>query len=160
MIDSSQTQHEGYPLRTGGVVGVVGAISAADALKLARRSGIKLDIDGGQVSLEWPDTSTAQAVIDLLRRLKPEVTELLSAERRAIVMWINDNFRPRPTGRCVHCAGGGRQHDPFVVLFVGDDRADVHTSCHPQWAAEQEAKARAALGIETPTLAKSKKRKG
>jgi len=150
VIDSLRTQREGDPLKTGGVVGVVGAVSAADALKLARRAGIRLDINGDQVSLEWPDTSAAQAVIDLLRRFKPEVTELLSAERRAIVMWINGNFRPGPTGRCVQCGGGGRQHDPFVSLFVGEDRADIHASCHAKWIAEQEAEAWVALGIEIP----------
>jgi len=148
VIGSSQTQRERGPLRTGGVVGAVGAISAADALRLARQTGIKLDIDGDQVSLEWPDTSAAQAVIELLRRFKPEVAELLSAERRAVVMWINDRFKSGPPGRCIHCGGAGRQDDLFVALFCGDDRADIHTSCHPRWLARQEALARAALGIE------------
>jgi hypothetical protein len=92
VIGSSQTQRDGGPLRTGGVVG---AISAADALRLARQTGIKLDIDVDQVSLEWPDTSAAQAVIELLRGFKPEVAELLSAERRAVVTWINEKFQAR-----------------------------------------------------------------
>jgi hypothetical protein len=65
-------------------------------------------------------------------------------------MWINDNFGPGPTGRCVQCDGGSRQHDPFVALFVAADRADIHGSCHSVWMAEQRAKARAALGIENP----------
>ena len=36
-----------------------------------------------------------------------------------------------------------------MSIFVGEDRADLHASCHPAWVAEQEAKARVALGIET-----------
>jgi hypothetical protein len=114
---------------------------------MARRAGISLDIEGDQVSLEWPDTSAAYAAVDLLRRFKPEVAALLSAERRAVVMWINENFKPGPAGRCVHCGGGDRQHDQFVALFVGDDPADIHTSCHPEWIARREAEARLALGI-------------
>ena len=42
------------------------------------------------------------------------------------------------------------QSDPFVALFVGDDRADIHTSCHSEWMAERDSEARIALGIETP----------
>jgi hypothetical protein len=38
-----------------------------------------------------------------------------------------------------------RAGDPFVTIFVGDDRADVHASCHPKWFARQETEARAAL---------------
>ena len=36
-----------------------------------------------------------------------------------------------------------------MLVFVGEDRADLHASCHPAWVAEQEAEARVALGIET-----------
>jgi hypothetical protein len=43
-----------------------------------------------------------------------------------------------------------RGDDPFVLVFVGKDRADLHASCHPEWVAKQEAEARVALGIETP----------
>jgi hypothetical protein len=119
---------------------------------LARAAGIKLNIDGDQVSLEWPDTSAAQTIIDLLRRFKPGIAQLLSAERRAVAMWINENFKPGPRGQCVHCGDSNRQNDPFVFLFVGEDRADIHASCLPQWISEQEFRARVALGIETPTM--------
>ena len=119
---------------------------------MARRAGIRLGVDGEQVSLEWPDTSAAQALIDLLRRFKPEITDLLRAERCAIVRYVADHFRSSPLDRCAHCGGGSRQNDPFLALFVGDDRADIHASCHPEWIAEQEAKARIALGIEASAM--------
>ena len=76
--------------------------------------------------------------------------EALRDERRAIVRWVNDHFRSCLLGVCAHCGRGSREDDPFVTLFVGEDRADLHASCHPAWVAEQEAGARVALGIETP----------
>ena len=45
-------------------------------------------------------------------------------------------------------AGGPRSKDPFVVLFVGDNRSDLHASCHAAWLAEREAEACKALGLE------------
>jgi len=69
-------------------------------------------------------------------------------ERRALLRWMADNLRSSPPGVCAHCGGGSQSDDPFVILFVGEDRAELHASCHPIWLAEQEAKARAALGIE------------
>jgi hypothetical protein len=63
-------------------------------------------------------------------------------ERRALVRWMADNFRSSPSGVCAHCCGGSQSDDPFVILFVGEDRADIHASCYPRWLAEQESSAR------------------
>jgi hypothetical protein len=67
-----------------------------------------------------------------------------------VLRHIADHFQSSPLGQCALCREGKREDDPFVSMFVGDDRADVHGSCHPAWIAEQEAKARVALGIEAP----------
>ncbi len=134
--------------RTGGAAGVTGAISAADALRMARRSGFKLGVDGDDIAFEVPDYPTAYPIIDILRQHKREIVDLLREERRAVVRWIADNFRSSPIGQCALCADGKREDDPFVLVFVGEDRADLHASCHPAWVAEQEAEARVALVIE------------
>jgi hypothetical protein len=66
-------------------------------------------------------------------------------ECRVVVRWINDHFRASPIGQCAHCGQGARPGDPFVMLFAGEDRADVHASCWRAWQAAQEVRALAAL---------------
>ena len=102
-----------------------------------------------QLIYEVPDYPIAYRIIDILCQQKPEIVDLLRDEHRAVVRWIADNFRSSPIGQCALCSGGKREDDPFVLVFVGEDRADLHASCHPAWVAEQEAEARIALGIET-----------
>ena len=70
---------------------------------------------------------------------------LVREERRAVVRWINDHFASSPIGECAHCGRGARPDDPFVMLFAGEDRADVHASCWGSWQAEQEDRALAAV---------------
>ncbi len=72
--------------------------------------------------------------------------EAVHDERRAIVRCVNDHFRSSPPGVCTHCGRGSREDDPFVILFVGEDRADLHASCHSIWLRGEEEKARVALG--------------
>lgn len=130
--------------------GAASAVSAEDALTLARRGGFKLEIDGDDLAYEVPDDPIAYSIIDILRQHKPEIVDLLRDERRAVVRWIAENFRSSLIGQCALCGGGKREDDPFVLLFVSEDRADLHASCHPIWLAEQEAKARAALLSRRP----------
>jgi hypothetical protein len=59
-----------------------------------------------------------------------------------------------PAGVCAHCGGGPRRDDPFVLLFVGGDRGDVHSTCHSTWLAAREAEARRALQLDDEELAK------
>jgi hypothetical protein len=124
-------------------------MSVAEALKAARAAGIQVAIDGDAIVLEAEHAPPAQ-MLDTLRARKPEVLELLQAERRAVVRWIAENFRSSPIGQCALCSDGGREDDPFLLVFVGEDRADLHASCHPIWLAEQEVKAGTVLGIGPP----------
>jgi len=124
-------------------------VSAFDLVRIARAAGAKLSIDGGSLVLE-ADNRPPQEVFDGLRAHKAEILELLGEERRAIVMWINNHFKSSAPGRCARCGDDSRLGDPFVAIFVGRDRADVHASCHPAWVAKQETDSRVALGIETP----------
>jgi hypothetical protein len=124
-------------------------VSALDVIRIARAAGTKLIVDGSSLVLEG-DSPPPPQVFDMLRAHKPEILELLQAERRAVVRHIATQFQSSPPGRCAHCGDGKREDDPFVLVFVGEDRADLHASCHPAWLAQQEAKARVALGVETP----------
>jgi hypothetical protein len=71
-----------------------------------------------------------------------------AGERRRVVQWVNDHFASSPAELCAHCGGGPRPDDPFVLLFVGNDRGEVHGSCHSAWIAERESEARRALRID------------
>ena len=124
-------------------------MSAFDLVRVARAAGATLSVDGGSLVLE-ADNPPPQEVFDGLRARKAEILELLREERRAIVMWINNHFKPSAPGRCALCGDDSRVGDPFVAISVGEDRADVHALCHPAWVAEREAEARVALGMETP----------
>ncbi len=149
-LDETRLAREGMGEgpQTGGVAGASGAVSAVDALRLARRSGFRLEVDGDDLVYEVPDDPVASFIIGVLRRHKPQIVDLLRDERRAVVRWIAENFRSSPIGQCALCGGGKREDDPFVLVFVGQDRADFHASCHPEWIAAMEATARLALGIE------------
>lgn len=124
-------------------------MSAFDFVRIARAVGARLSADGPSLVVEAENPPPPQ-VLDMLRAHKPEILELLHAERRAVVRYVNDQFQSSPLGQCAHCGGGSRSGDPFVAIFVGENRADVHASCYPAWIAAEEARARVALGIEAP----------
>jgi hypothetical protein len=63
-------QEMGEGPRIVGAVGVVGAISAADVLRLARRSGFKLTVDSNDIAFEVSDYPIASPIIDILRQHK------------------------------------------------------------------------------------------
>jgi hypothetical protein len=122
-------------------------MSALDFVRVARAAGARLSADGASLVVEAEDPLPPQ-VFDMLRAHKPEILELLHAEHRDVVRYVNEQFRSSPLGQCAHCGGGSPSDVCFVALFVGENRADIHASCHPAWIAAQEAKARVALGIE------------
>jgi hypothetical protein len=124
-------------------------VSAFDLVRTARAAGAKLSVDGCSLVLE-ADSAPPQEVFDGLRTHKAEILELLGEERRTIVMWINSHFTSSSLGRCAYCGGDGSPTDPFVTLFCGADRAELHIGCHSTWLAEQEDAASVALGISTP----------
>jgi hypothetical protein len=119
-------------------------VNAMEAIRVARACGARLSTEGMSLVLE-ADSPPSSSVVDALRTHKGEVLELLRGERWAIIKWINDHFESSPPGVCGHCLGGSRPADPFVTLFVGEDRADIHASCYLPWLAEKEAQAQIAL---------------
>jgi hypothetical protein len=122
-----------------------------DALKLARDCGVRVTLDGNDLALEAaaPPPPRLLAVIgrgkwDIVAVLRQREAE----ERRRVIQWVADNFTSSPADVCAYCSGRARPEDPFVLLFVGSDRGEVHASCHPLWLAGREAEARRALGLE------------
>ena len=123
-----------------------------DALGLARSFGVKVTLDGDDLALE-ADAEPPQGLLAILGRGKFDIIAALrqreaEEHRRRIVQWVNDHFASSPTGVCAHCGEGPRPDDPFVLLFVGNDRGEVHGSCHAAWIAERESEARRALRID------------
>ena len=122
-----------------------------DVLRMAESAGVTVVVDGYDLVLEH-NTDPPANLIAMIRRFKPGLVSALrmrQAEQRSLIaQWINNHFSSTPAGVCAHCGGGKRGADPFVLLFVGADRGQVHSSCHSTWLAEREAEARRALGLE------------
>jgi hypothetical protein len=125
-------------------------MTVEEALELARRHGVNVMLEADSLHLE-ADAPPPPRLLAILGRGKWDIVAVLrqreAEERRAIVRWINDHFTSSPAGVCAHCGDGPRSEDPFVLLFVGNDRGEVHASCHSAWIARQEAQARSALGL-------------
>ena len=122
-----------------------------EALDLARSHGVevRLSTAGNGLHLE-ARAEPPPRLLAILGCGKWDIVAVLrqreAEERRRITQWVADNFTSSSAGFCALCGGGPRPDDPFVLLFVGSDRADVHSSCHSAWRAEKEAEARKALG--------------
>jgi hypothetical protein len=126
-------------------------VTVDEALALARSYGVKVTLEDNELQLE-AEAPPPPGVLAVLGRGKWDIVAVLrqreAEERRRIVQWLNDNFTSSPADICAHCGGGPRLDDPYVLLFVGDDRGDVHASCHSAWQAQREAEARRALGLD------------
>ena len=122
-----------------------------DVLRMAKSAGVTVLVEGYDLILEH-EADPPPHLVAMLRHYKRELVGALrmrEAEQRSLItQWINDHFTSSPAGVCAHCGGGPRPDDPFVLLFVGTDRGEVHSSCHSTWLAEREAEARKALGLE------------
>jgi hypothetical protein len=130
-------------------------VTVDDALKLARDCGVRVTLDGNDLALE-ADAPPPSRLLAVIGRGKWDIVAVLrqreAEERRRIVQWVADNFTSSPPGVCAHCGSGEQPDDPFVLLFVGSDRGQVHSNCHAPWLAEREAEARRALGLEANPL--------
>jgi hypothetical protein len=125
-------------------------VTVTEALQLARSQGVEVTLDGDDLVLK-AEVAPPPRLLAILGRGKWDIVAALrlreAEERRSVVQWVSNHFASSPPGVCAHCGDGERSEDPFVRLFVGNDRGDVHASCHPAWVAEREAEACRALGI-------------
>jgi hypothetical protein len=127
------------------------AVTVTEALELARSQGVEVTLDGDELVLE-AEVAPPPGLLAILGRGKWDIVAALrlreAEERRSIVQWVNDHFASSPPGVCAYCGDGPRSEDLFVLLFVGNDRGEVHASCHPAWLAQREAEARRALRLD------------
>ena len=125
-------------------------MTVTEALELARSQGVEVTLDGDDLVLE-AQAAPAPGLLAILGRGKWDIVAALrlreAEERRRIVQWVNDHFASSPPGVCARCGDGLRSEDPLVLLFVGNDRGEVHASCHSTWLAKREAEACRALGL-------------
>ena len=125
-------------------------MTVTEALQLARSQGVEVTLDGDDLVLK-AEVAPPPRLLAILGRGKWDIVAALrlreAEERRSIVQWVNNHFASSPPGVCAHCGEAERSEDPLVLLFVGNDRGEVHASCHPTWLAEREAEACRALGI-------------
>jgi hypothetical protein len=125
-------------------------VTVTEALQLARSQGVEVTLDGDDLVLK-AEVAPPPRLLAILGRGKWDIVAALrlreAEERRSIVQWVNNHFASSPPGVCAHCGDGPRSKDPFVLLFVGNDRGEVHASCHSAWIAQQQAQARTALGL-------------
>jgi hypothetical protein len=123
-----------------------------EALNLARSHGVEVRLNtvGNGLHLE-AHAEPPPRLLAILGRGKWDIVAVLrqreAEERRRVIQWVADNFSSSPAGVCAHCGGGLRPEDPFVLLFVGTDRGEVHASCHSAWLAEREEEALRALRL-------------
>ena len=128
-----------------------------EALDLARSHGVEVRLNavGNGLHLE-AHAQPPPRLLAILGCGKWDIVAVLrqreAEERRRITQWVADNFTSSLAGVCAHCGGGPRPDDPFVLLFVGTDRGEVHSSCHSTWLTERKAEARTALGLEAQPL--------
>ena len=132
-------------LKTGGR-GDVGC-DGHEGVELARSQSVEVTLDGDDLVLE-AEAAPPPGLLAILGRGKWDIVAAFrlreAEERRRIVQWVNDHFASSPPGVCAHCGDGPRSEDPFVLLFVGNDRGEAHASCHSAWMAQQEPGAQSA----------------
>lgn len=130
-------------------------MSAAEALRAAHASGVRVTVDGESLVLE-ASAPPPHAVLDALSRykvaivapLRPTQGRWTGDERRAccVVEWLNRHPAPSPPGRCAWC---GRPESPgAVVLPFGTEPGThtwLHAECWPAWHQARRADAIAAL---------------
>jgi hypothetical protein len=125
----------------------VGAISPADIVEKARRCGVSLALSRAGTGLSLSaDSAPPRDIIDLVRDAKDVVVVHLQ-QKRAIRAWINNSFTSGAPGVCIQCGGHWLDDEPVIMVWCGTDYGEVHEACWEAWEAQQERRARKALGF-------------
>jgi hypothetical protein len=122
-------------------------MSPLDIVEKARRCGISLALNGTGTGLSLSaDSAPPQEIIDLVRDARDVLVAQLQ-RKRAIRAWINSSFTSGDPGVCMHCGGRGPDDEAVVMIWCGADHGVVHEACWEAWEAEQDRRARKALGF-------------
>jgi hypothetical protein len=122
-------------------------LSPADIVEKARRCGVSVTLNdaGTRLSLS-ADNAPPQEIIDLVRDARDILVAHLK-QKRAIRAWINNNLTPGKPGVCMHCRGQWLADESIIMVWCGADYGDLHEACWEAWEAEQDNRARKALGF-------------
>jgi hypothetical protein len=121
-------------------------MNAAEILALARDQCVTVKLDGKDLDIvadHEPDPDLLSAIAGR----KPEILSLLRAERGSINRWIAARIVDYPRDRCLHCRRPIIAGQKWIDVASGDALARFHRPCHAAWLAEQETKARKAMGL-------------
>ena len=122
-------------------------MSPADIVERARRCGVSLTLSGAGTGLSLSaDSAPPQEIIDLARDARDVLVAQLQ-QQRAVRAWINNNFMSGILGVCLHCGGHWLADESIVTVWCGADHEEVHEACWEAWEAEQDRRARRALGF-------------
>ena len=79
----------------------------------------------------------------------PIVAEALTLiERNQIVRWVAAQIITWPPDNCLHCRRPIIYGAKWVEAVSDNGRARFHADCRPEWLAQQEVRARRALGLD------------
>jgi len=122
-------------------------MSCAELLTEARRRGVTLTLDDGDIIADGGDLTPA--LVEGLRKHKSEIVELLRREKHQVGAWVDSRVADYDFDRCFGCKKLFQLDEKLVVVISRSDaRARFHANCRDEWFAEQTAAARKALGLE------------
>jgi hypothetical protein len=122
-------------------------MNPADLVEQARRCGVSLALNDAGTGLSLSaDSAPPQGIIDLVRGAR-DVLIALFQQKRAIRAWINNGFTSGIPGVCIHCGEHWPADESIIMVWRGSNYGDVHEACSEAWEAEQDHRARKALGF-------------
>ncbi len=122
-------------------------MSPADVAEKARRCGVSLALNDAGTGLSLSaDSAPSQEIVDLVCDARDVLVAHLQ-QKRAIRAWINDSFTAGKPGVCMHCGGHWLADESIITVCCGADHGNLHEACSKAWEAEQDRRARKALGF-------------
>ena len=122
-------------------------MTAPEILALAKARGVTIRLDGDELEI----TADREPDPDLLAALagsKAKILARLQTERGRINRWIADRLIAWPLTSCLHCLKPIVVGQQSIIVGNGEVTARFHQDCHSEWLAQQEARARLALGLD------------
>jgi hypothetical protein len=124
-------------------------MSLADITEKARSCGVSLTLTAAGTGLSlWVDGDPPEEVVELLKAHKPDLVAHLQAERGRINHWIADQLTDWPPSHCLHCKKPTIVGQLWTTVSNSEVSARLHQGCHGAWLAQQEERARRAMGLK------------
>jgi hypothetical protein len=122
-------------------------MNPAAIVEKAGRCGVRLALNDAGTGLSLSaDSAPQEEMINLLRDARDVLVAHLQ-QTQAIRSWINNCFTSGTLGVCMHCGRRWLTNESTVRICCGAEYGEVHEACWEEWEAEQDRRARAALGF-------------